>query len=175
MSRLFLILLLIAAPLLAQTPRSQPEPSPQPATRDNWVYQQGALRNRAHQILKSELSRRLDHACDPLKLSNAAFGNCFAADEAITERNYRAFVQALKASLAIEPPDVSSERLPLPSKNFAAGEAAWHTYVDKTCAALGDTVYGASGAATDITMCQQNLTRQHMKDLSEVFLDNIQL
>lgn len=168
MSRFLLLLLLATTPLLSQSPATTKR-SPKGSVNDKWLNQQ-TLQNRALHILKAELSRKLDLACDQNKLSNAEFGNCFAADEAITERNYRAFVQALKSSLAIEPPDVPVKGLPLPSKNFAAGEAAWLTYVDKTCEALGDTYYGGTAAPTDMTACQQNLTRQHMKDLDEIFL-----
>jgi hypothetical protein len=170
MSRLFLLLLATAVPLVAQAPASHPS-APAPGSAEHKRLDEvDALQSRARQILKAELSRKLDPACDPEKLSNAEFGNCFEADEAITERNYRAFVDALKASLAIEPPEVPVKGLPLPSKNFGAGEVAWRTYVDKTCTALGDTEYGASGIPTDMAACQKRLTRQHMTDLKDIFL-----
>ncbi len=171
MSHRFLFVVLLAAPLLSQTPPASSSQKAPLSPDDKWVDQVDGLQNRARQILKAELSREMKPKCDAGKLSNAEFGDCFAADEAITERNYRAFVEALKALLSIEPPDVPVKGLPLPSKNFAAGEAAWRSFVDKTCAALGDTEYGASGIPTDMTRCQQDLTRQHMKDLNEIFLN----
>ena len=169
MSRFLLQLLLTTTTLVAQTslaPKRAPTP---PANDDNRIGQISALQNRASHILKGELSRKLNPTCDPAKLSNAEFGNCFNADAEITEHNYLAFVQALKASLAIKPPELDPT-FPLPSRNFAAGEAAWRSYLDKVCEARGDTEYGASGTPTDMTACQQNLTRQHMKDLNEIFL-----
>ena len=172
MSRLLLILLLASAPLLAQTPTSpgQHKAPPSTANDDKWLAQVSALQNRARQILKNELSRNLRPACDGPNLSNAEIGKCINADADRTERNYRAFIQALKNSLAIQPPDVDL-RFPIPSKNFAAGEIAWRSYVDKTCEALGDISYGGSGVPTDMTICQQDLTRQHMRDLSKIFLE----
>lgn len=102
-------------------------------------------------------------------------GQCLSADESITQRNYQAFAQALKASLAIQPPDLDEKIFPPASRNFAAAEAAWVTYVDKTCAALGDTYDGGSGTPMAMTGCQQQLTQQHMKDLNEIFLKPFEL
>ena len=170
MPRFFVLLLLTTAPLLAQTP-SPSSHRKTPAANDKSVDQAEAVQNRARQILNTELARKPGTACDGANLSSAEFGKCLDARAATTERNYRAFVQALQASLSIEPADVPVKGLPLPSKNFAAGEAAWRLYVDKTCEALGDTEYGASGVPTDTTACQQNLTRQHMRDLGGIFLD----
>jgi hypothetical protein len=170
MLRFCLLLLLTATPLPAQTSAAQKHRPTSPATDDKWLDQVDALQNRARQIFKTEMSRQLDPACDPNKLSNAAFGNCFADDEAITERNYKTFARALTTSLAIEPPDVDPNIFPPSSRHFAAGEIAWRSYVDKTCAALGDTYEGGTVAPTAMKGCQQDLTRQHMKDLSEIFL-----
>jgi hypothetical protein len=171
MSRFFLLVLLAAAPLMAQTHLSPNHHKPAAgADDDKWLKHVDAFEDRARQILKAELSRNLDPACNPDKLSNADFGNCFAADEAVTERNYRAFVEALRGALAIQAPDIDPKIFPPASKNFAAGEAAWRTFADKTWAALGDTYEGGTAAPSDMTACQQNLTRQHMKDLNQIFL-----
>ncbi|HEY4010850.1 MAG TPA: hypothetical protein VGM11_11920 [Acidobacteriaceae bacterium] len=173
MSTLFVLLLLALHPLPVQ---GTPTPSQNNVLTSGTAYKQldrlNALQSRARQILKSELSRRIDHECGDANLSNAESGKCLNADAAITERNHRLFTRALEASLTIEPPDVAVSGLPLPSRNFTAAEAAWHSYVGKTCAALGDTEYGASGTPTDMVRCQQYLTRQHMKDLGELFLNH---
>jgi uncharacterized protein YecT (DUF1311 family) len=95
---------------------------------------------------------------------------CLSADEVITERNYRAFASALKASLAIQPPELDQKIFPPASRNFAAAETAWLIYVDKTCTALGETYDGGSGTPEAMTGCGQQLTQQHMKDLEETFL-----
>ena len=122
MSRFFLLVLLTTASLLAQTAASPSQPKPSAHAADhNWVSQQSALQDRARQILKSELSRKLDPACDPTTRSKMEFYNCFAADAAITERNYRAFAQALKASLAVPLPNSDPETYPA-AKTFACGE-----------------------------------------------------
>ena len=172
MSRLFLLLLVATAPLLAQTPASPSHRKPPaPAANDDKLLDKiGALQNRARQILKAELSRRPDPACNPEKLSNNTLDDCFAADGAITERNYQAFAEALKASLAIQLSDVDPKIFPPPSRNFATGEVAWRTFVNKTCAALGDTFVGGTISPIEMTGCHQDLTRQHMKDLNETFL-----
>ena len=172
MPRFLPLLLLTTTTVLAQTSPAPKHRRTPPADDDKWLDQVRALENRASHILKSELSRKLDPGCDLDKLSNADFGNCFAADEAITERNYRDFVAALRTALAIQMPGTDPKIFPPASKNFAAGEAAWLTYVDKTCAALGDTYEGGSGSPIAETGCQQKLTQQHMKDLNEIFLEN---
>jgi hypothetical protein len=176
MSRLLLILLLASAPLLAQTPTSpgQHKAPPSTANDDKWLAQVSALQNRAHHILKAELSRKPGPACDKsqlyAKLSNAEYTRCVAADEVITRHNYQAFVDALAASLSIQDPDEDPQIYPLPSRNFAPAETAWRTYLDKTCAALGDTYGGGTGRGAAMSECQQGLTRQDMKDLDEIFL-----
>ncbi|HET6169912.1 MAG TPA: lysozyme inhibitor LprI family protein [Terracidiphilus sp.] len=172
MSRLLILLLLATTPLLAQTPKtSTRHKASVPVTDDGkWVDSIGTLQNRAGDILKAELSRKPDPACDNDQLSMAEEGQCLSADETITERNYRAFAQALKASLEIQPPELDRKIFPPASKNFAAAEAAWLKYVDKTCAALGDTYDGGSGTPMAMTRCQQQLTQQHMKDLNTIFL-----
>jgi len=174
MLRLSLIIVLATTPSLAQTTTPPSHTPPLRKSDDRWLDQVAILQNRARQILKAELSREIDPKCDPGKLSNADFGNCFAADEASTERNYRAFAQILEASLAIKQPDVDAKIFPA-AKHFAAGEIAWRTYVDKTCAALGDTYDGGSGAPSAMTGCQQQLTQQHMKDLNEIFLKQFEV
>ena len=63
MSPLSLFLLLATTPLLAQTTATAKHRPTFPATDGNWVNQQEALQNRARQILKAELSRKLDPAC----------------------------------------------------------------------------------------------------------------
>ena len=176
MSRLLLFLLLASAPLLAQAPASPSHRKPPaPASDDDkWLAQVSVPQDRARHILKSELYRKLHPGCDYSqlynKLSNAEYTRCAEADEAVTRHNYQAFVDALSASLSIQAPDEDPEIFPLPSKNFATAEAAWRTYLDKSCAALGDTYGGGTGAPAAMAQCQQNLTRQHMKDLDEIFL-----
>ncbi|HEX5284553.1 MAG TPA: lysozyme inhibitor LprI family protein [Bryocella sp.] len=176
MFRLTLLILLAAAPLLAQTPTA-PKHSKTPADSidDKWLAQVSPLENRARQILKVELSRKPGPACDDakylVKFSNAEYTRCHEADEAITQHNYEAFVDALSASLSILPSDEDPSVYPLPSRNFTTAEAAWRTYLDKTCLALGDTFGGGTGAGAAIARCQQSLTREHMKDLNEIFLE----
>lgn len=169
MLRFGVFVLLAAPPLLEQTGSAHSR-IPPPLSEDKWLNQVDALESRARQILKSELSRKLNPKCDNDQLSMAEEGQCLSADQAITDRNYRAFARAIKAALAIQPPEIDPTIFPPASKNFAAAESAWITYVDKTCAALGDTYEGGSGSPMAMTGCQQQLTRQHMKDLNEIFL-----
>lgn len=177
MFRLALLVLLTAAPLLAQTPTEPKHRTTQAVSEDDkGLVQVSALENRARRILKTELSRKPGPACDEaqflVKFSNAEFTRCHEADEAITQHNYQAFVDALTASLSTLPPDEDPTVYPLPSRNLTAGEAAWRTYLDKTCAALADFHAGGTGAAAAEMQCRQKLTRQHMRDLSAIFLNN---
>ena len=171
MSRFSLLLLLSTIPLSAQS--SAPpkhRPAPPAADRGNPVNEIDRLQSRARETLHAELSRKLDPSCNSLTLSKVDFSNCFARDAAITQRNYQAFVHSLEASLAIEP-DPNIDRQIYPAvKNFASGETAWRSYVDKTCEALGDTDAGGTGTGFHLTDCKQKLTRQHMKDLGWLFL-----
>jgi hypothetical protein len=152
MSRFLLALLLASAPLLAQAPAPSSHRKASTPDRDDnkWLAQVSPLEQRARQILKAELSRKLHPGCDYSqlykRLSNAGYTRYAEADKVVTEHNYQAFVDALSASLSILPPDEDPEIFPLPSKNFETAEAAWRTYLDRTCAALGDT-YGAGTGA----------------------------
>jgi len=169
MSRFFLFLLLATAPLIAQShaaPTHHPNP---PADEDNPIARQGAFENHAREILRSELARKLGPACGMRMLSDVDFSHCFSADAAITERNYRAFTQTLKNSLAIPHPNFDPEVYPA-AKTFAAGEVAWRSYMNKTCEAAGMTDYSGTGAGLHVIACQRSLTRQHMKDLGDIFL-----
>lgn len=170
MSRFFLLVLLATTPLAAQTADS-PNHHKAAASADdgNWVKQQSALQNRARQILKSELSRKLSPACDMRLLSDVDFSHCFAADAAVTQRNYRAFAEALKTSLAVPVPNFDPETYPA-AKTFASGEVSWRSSMEKTCDAVGITDYSGTGTGLHVIACQRNLTRQHMKDLADIFL-----
>ncbi len=164
--------LIAATPLLAQVqkPVDQHKAPGFPAADEKRFDQVDALQNRAREILKTELARQPDPACDPDKLSSMELDGCAAADEAVTERNYRAFLRALKASLAIQGPDIDPKILHPPSKNLAAGEVAWRTYLNKTCAAVVDGLEGGTIAPVVRVSCLQNLTQQHMKELADLFL-----
>jgi len=166
MSRFLVFLVLTASPLIAQTAGTPHLAFP---TDGNWVNQQTELQNHARKILKSELSRRLGPTCDMRTLSKIDFGNCFIADAAITQRNYRAFAQALKGSLAVPVPNFDPEVYPA-AKTFTAAEVAWRSYMEKTCDALGITEHSGTETGMDVTACQRSLTRQHMKDLGNIFL-----
>ena len=176
MSRFLLLLLLASAPLLAQTPTSsgQHKAPSSTAEDDKWLAQVSAIRERARHILKAELSRKLHPGCDYSqlykKLSDAEYTRCAETDEVITEHNYQSFVDAVSAYLSIQDPEEDPAIHPLPSRNFAAAEAAWHTYLDKICAAVGDFHAGGSGVGAEVAESRQRLTRQHMRDLNEMFL-----
>lgn len=178
MFRSLLLLLFLTTPSApAQNANPPKHHNAQPATEDDkWLHQVQALQNRARHILRAELSRKSGPACDLsnlfTKFSNAEHTHCTEVDEVITEHNYQAFVDALSASLSTLSPDEDPYIHPLPSKNLAAAEAAWRTYLDRACAALGDFHAGGSSAGASVAQCQQYLTRQHMQDLNEIFLMN---
>src|ERR1700743_383629 len=66
MPRFLLLLFLTTAPLLSQSSCSPSHRrAPTPVREDeSWVAQVNALESHARQILKTELSRKLDSACD---------------------------------------------------------------------------------------------------------------
>jgi uncharacterized protein YecT (DUF1311 family) len=131
------------------------------ATAGNRVLQ---LHHQALTLLTTELTRP-HPPCNTLN-SPAKTAHCLAADFQTTNHNYLAFANVLHSSFASPDPTVPTP----PEKAFAAAEAAWRTYRDRTCEAFQDNSPDTTAPNADLTQCESTLTRTHMKELADLHI-----
>ena len=107
---------------------------------------------------------------------------CIEHEDAVTDTNYKAFITALRAMLALPVPASPGIPTPItgptgpeatPATNTAAfdtAESAWHTYSTAECGAVDTLWRGGTIVNSMVGRCHLRMARARMHELDEVYL-----
>jgi hypothetical protein len=154
----FLLILLCASAVLAQTPPNRPE-----------EILQTKYRQQGSQALSEEQTRSKASLCDKaLPGGNAKIADCLAKEEEITEHNYLTYIRSIGALLRLPVDDSNAKIKNIP---FDLAEDDWHAYRDESCKSMATQWEGGDQAPVAYVDCRLKLTWNHMNELSELYGD----
>ena len=138
------------------------------------------LRSKAKRAFDAEMERGKKDARPDAK-STLQINVCLDHEKKTTEGNYRAYTEAIRATLGlkepgfpgIEPPQrgpsgpiLTPEQL---VDEFDKTERLWESYRDSQCTAAFHQFGGGTAAPASQMECEQRLIRGHMRDLDSVY------
>jgi uncharacterized protein YecT (DUF1311 family) len=173
-----------AAPQQAPTPKKILTP-------DQLQYQQetkkidaerSRLRAIAKQALDDETAQAQEPEC-PNAQSNREWQICLGDEGTTTEKNFKAFADAIRATLGLDrpAPPGAGKAPPVPGPagveltpqqlvdEFDKTEGLWETYRDAECTAAFHQFGGGTGGPGAELECRERMIRQRMHDLDSVY------
>lgn len=123
---------------------------------------------RSLRIVQMEQARARQPLC-PEAMTTIAINECYAAELATTDANYRELVRLLGTLLA--PGDMEKAAHATAGSPFEEAESAWRTYRDLACTAAGGQFAGGTIRPSIEMGCRLTVTRHHMDELWAVYSD----
>jgi len=166
-------------------------------TPEQKVYQQALklasadrqrLRAQAKKAFDAEMAREKAGDC-PNARSTYETNNCLNNEFGITDENYKTYVEAVQALLSLKgPPPPGQEVHAVQSgpagpeltpeqhtAEFDHLEAVWKPYSDAVCTATFHQYGGGTAGPPAEGECGLRMTRQHMRDLDQVYYGPLHL
>jgi uncharacterized protein YecT (DUF1311 family) len=130
----------------------------------------------ANAAFAAEAARENAGDC-PNAATTLAINRCLDRETAITDANYKAFATSLRAMLAALPSDAPPAQGPTgpeataqtATAAFDAAEAAWQTYRNAECNAVGVQWRGGTIVNSMVGYCWLRVTRSRMHELNDAY------
>jgi uncharacterized protein YecT (DUF1311 family) len=179
MRTVILCLALISSFAVAQT---SPQPATPPTARPKKVLTPEQIAYQAQmKTYEAELFRLRD-AANAAYTAEAAREKAGAHEEEITQANYKAFITAIRAMLALTAPKMPGESdtpyvgptgpESTPAAEvaaFDASEAAWHTYATAECNAVDTLWRGGTIVNSMVGSCNLRMARARLHELDDAY------
>ena len=149
-----------------------------------FMDQRRTLQSQAQKAYSDEMAREKNDPCDTEKTTRGS-EECLSRESKLTDANYTAFTNAIRAILALKGPQIGSSSisgptgLPLTSEEFVKEfdrlQAAWQQYRDIVPKTAYDQFKGGTLASVFGGECTQQIVRSHMRELNQIYGGPIRL
>jgi hypothetical protein len=166
-------------------------------TPEQKVYQQALkqasaerqrLRAQAKQAFDAEMAQEKAEDC-PNARTTYEINVCLSKESGITDGNYKSYAEAVRALLSLkEPPLPGQQAEPVhagtmgpeltpeqQAAEFDGLEATWKPYSEAVCTATFHQFGGGTAGPAAEGECRLRMTRQHMRDLDQVYFGLLHL
>lgn len=140
---------------------------------------QDTLRKQGASVLAAEYARekRGEAVICKDSQSTAAQNECLGHEFDTTQSNYEAYARAVRGLLRLKMPKDPRDNLPEASvdrgKEFDRAEMAWNRYRDTQCQTSSDQYFDGTIQPSVFLGCKIDLTRGHMRELENIYQDEL--
>jgi uncharacterized protein YecT (DUF1311 family) len=181
---LCLSLLIVVSSTAQTTPRPKkiltPEQIIYQAQMKTYSAEIARLRDVANSAYSAEIAREKAGDC-PNVATTYDINMCLSHEEEITEANYKAFITAFRAILALPQPTIPGVKYPILGPSgpeatpetdtaaFDAAESAWHTYATAECNAVDTDWRGGTIVNSMVGQCNLRMARARLHELDTAY------